>query len=298
MKRILIAMLAAVMVLSLVGCGGGSKKLKGEVSFMGWGDEAERVMYDKVFKDFEAKKPGVKVNYIFTPDDYYTKLQTMIAGNTAPRCLLPGRGPAWPSTPRTGSASTSGPYEKKYPELTKDFVPGVLRYGTYQDKLYAHPEGLAARRHVHQRGYLQGRGRPPSRPPTGPWTTIAPSRRSSPRSRARRRVQYGCAVENYRADWMTFGAAYGGEWFKDGKSNWSDPNVIKGMNVMRDVIVTRQELALPRRGQQHGPVAEPALRDRQGRHVPLRPLGRPDLSRDLQGLHVVCRRDAQGHDPA
>lgn len=235
MKKILIMALAIAMVLALAGCGG-SKKLKGEVSFMGWGDEAERVMYDKVFKDFEAKNPGVKVNYIFTPDDYYTKLQTMIAGNTAPDVFYLAEGRV-AQYAKDGVLLGLDPYVKKYPELTKDFVPGVLRYGTYQDKLYAIPKDWQPVVMYINEDIFKAAGLPL---PTSDWTMddFRAIAKKLTKVEGKKTVQYGCAVENYRADWMVFGGNYGGEWFKDGKSNWSDPNVLKGMNVMRDVIVT------------------------------------------------------------
>lgn len=243
MKRFLVALAAAALILTLAACGGGSKKLKGEVSFMGWGDEAERVMYDKVFKDFEAKNPGVKVNYIFTPDDYYTKLQTMIAGNTAPDVFYLAEGRV-AQYAKDGVCLELDPFVKKYPELTKDFVEGVLRYGTYQDKLYAIPKDWQPVVMYINEDIFKAAG---VALPTSDWTmddyrAIA---KKLTKVEGKKTVQYGCAVENYRADWMTFGAAYGGEWFKDGKSNWSDPNIVKGMSVMRDVIVTDKSSPSP-----------------------------------------------------
>src|SRR5215210_924877 len=47
-----------------------------EVSFMGWGNDQERELYANMLKQFEAKNPGYKVNYIYVPQDYGTKFQT------------------------------------------------------------------------------------------------------------------------------------------------------------------------------------------------------------------------------
>jgi len=51
-----------------------------------------------------------------------------------------------------------------------------------------------------------------------------------------RTVQYGTAVNNYRADWINFMGNYDSQWFKDGKSNISDPDAIKGLSVQAELI--------------------------------------------------------------
>jgi multiple sugar transport system substrate-binding protein len=237
MKRGALASFAVLLAFAAASAAFG-QSLKGTVSFMGWGDEAERIMYEKVFKDFEAQNPGVKVNYIFTPDDYYTKLQTMIAGGTAPDLFYLAEGRI-SQFAKDGVCLDLGPWIKKYPELTADFVDGLLRYGNYSGKQYAIPKDWQPILMYVNADIFKAAGVPI---PTSAWTIddyLAIAKKLTKLDAKGKTAQWGAAVENYRADWMVFARSYGGEWFKNGKSNWSDPAVVKGMEAMCKVIADK-----------------------------------------------------------
>jgi multiple sugar transport system substrate-binding protein len=237
MRRIAMAVVATLLALALSSSAFG-QALKGTVSFMGWGDEPERLMYETVFKDFEAQNPGVKVNYIFTPDDYYTKLQTMIAGGTPPDLFYLAEGRI-AQFAKDGACLDLDPYIKKYPALTADFVDGLLRYGNYKGKQYAIPKDWQPILMYVNEDIFKASG---VAIPTSAWTMddyLAIAKKLTKVDAKGKTLQWGAAVENYRADWMVFARNYGGEWFKDGKSNWSDPKVIKGMEVMCKVIADK-----------------------------------------------------------
>src|SRR5205823_3771837 len=51
---------------------------------MAWGSALEKQNIEDGLKAFEKQTPGVTVEYIHTPTDYDAKLQTMLAGGTAP----------------------------------------------------------------------------------------------------------------------------------------------------------------------------------------------------------------------
>jgi multiple sugar transport system substrate-binding protein len=237
----LAVMAIATAIAVLVSCGGKEPPAKaggglsGTVSFMSWGDEAERLMYDKVLKSFEAANPGVKVNFIFTPDDYYTKLQTMIAGGTTPDVFYLAEGRI-AQYARDGVCLDLAPYAAKYPELTDDFVDGLLRYGQVDGGLFAIPKDWQPIVMYINEDLFAAEGIPL---PTSAWTVddYRDIARRLTKTDGARVSQYGTALENYRADWMAFIGNYGGEWFKDGKSNWDSPAVIKGLEAMRAVIV-------------------------------------------------------------
>lgn len=80
--------LVAATTLVLAGCsGGGSAEQSGDrtVTFMGWGSPQEVDVFKEMIAQYEAKYPGVKVDYINVPAaDYQTKLQTMIAAKKTP----------------------------------------------------------------------------------------------------------------------------------------------------------------------------------------------------------------------
>jgi multiple sugar transport system substrate-binding protein len=54
------------------------------ISMMGWGSILEKENVQKGLDLFQSKNPNIKVNWLHTPDDYNTKLLTMLAGGTPP----------------------------------------------------------------------------------------------------------------------------------------------------------------------------------------------------------------------
>jgi multiple sugar transport system substrate-binding protein len=56
-----------------------------ELTFMGWGNDAEVATFQAMIDQFEAKYTNVTVNYVVVPSsDYDTKLQNMIAAGEQP----------------------------------------------------------------------------------------------------------------------------------------------------------------------------------------------------------------------
>jgi len=209
-------------------------ELSGDISYMTWGDEAERQIYDTILNNFMAKNPKVKVNYIYTPDDYYTKLQTMIAGKTVPDVFWLIQSEVIPYV-QAGVCEELDPWIEKYPELTDDMVNGLLKYGQYQGKTYTIPKDWEPIVMYLNEDLFAAANVPL---PASDWTMddYIELAKKLTIVKGGRVEQYGAEVDNYWAFWMVFGANYGGKWFKDGKSNFSDPNVIKGLNVMRAII--------------------------------------------------------------
>ena len=58
--------------------------LSGSISYMHWGDDYERQMYADLIEAYQNLVPGVKIEQLYTPGDYYTKLQTLAASKTLP----------------------------------------------------------------------------------------------------------------------------------------------------------------------------------------------------------------------
>jgi len=54
------------------------------ISMMGWGSILEKENVQKGLDLFQSKNPNIKVNWLHTPEDYETKLKTMLAGGTPP----------------------------------------------------------------------------------------------------------------------------------------------------------------------------------------------------------------------
>jgi multiple sugar transport system substrate-binding protein len=55
-----------------------------KLTFVGWGGPEEQDVFKKLVETFNANNPDVVIEYTPMPDDYVTKLKTMIAGGTPP----------------------------------------------------------------------------------------------------------------------------------------------------------------------------------------------------------------------
>lgn len=56
----------------------------GKISMLGWGSPLEKQNVDTALKLFQERNPGITVDWLHTPQDYPTKLKTMLAGGTPP----------------------------------------------------------------------------------------------------------------------------------------------------------------------------------------------------------------------
>ena len=258
MKKLLAMLLAGAMMLSLVACGssepaasGGStdeidpatikwdgyeqsKGLTGTISMMHWGDDYERAMYENVINRYMELVPGVTVEQVYVPGDYYTKLQTLAASNTLPTLywMAEGRTAEYASN---GHAMDLAPVLEAYPSILDGYIEGALVYGQYDGVQYALPKDFTGYCMFINEDMFAEAG---LEVPTDAWTmddylelaeklTIVEGNRT---------VQYGTAVSNYRADWINFMGNFDAEWFKDGKSNISDPNAIKGLSYQAKLV--------------------------------------------------------------
>lgn len=62
----------------------GGDEISGTIRFATWGSESEVETNKKAIEAFEAEHPGVTVELEYIPEDYETKIDTLIAGGAAP----------------------------------------------------------------------------------------------------------------------------------------------------------------------------------------------------------------------
>lgn len=227
-----------------------TKGEKVELSFMGWGTEQEREIYNKMLKNFEAKNPGYKVNYIFVTKDYDTKLKTMIAGNTEPDIFYVDATNV-AQYAKTGKLEVLDPYIKANPDLTANFVPGLLQYGKVDGKQYTIPKDWQPYMMYINTDLFKAANIPV---PTGNWTMdeFVDISKKLTIVKDGKTTQYGIGLETWWGTWSVFAGNEGGAWFKDGKANFSDPNVVKGLKRMYDLFVTNKAAPSPSAVQQAG----------------------------------------------
>jgi len=212
-----------------------SKGLTGKITYMFWGDDYERQMYTDLIAAYEKLVPGVKIEQMYTPgSDYYTKLQNLGAAKTVPDIF-------WLSEARVKELANAGLMAdltdvlKQYPSISNGMFDGALAYGQINGTQYCIPKDYTGYVMYINKDIFKEAG---IAIPTSDWTMddyvkIAEQLTKVEKGRT---AQYGTIVNNYRADWINFMGNYDAQWFKDGKSNLSDPNAVKGLGVQAELI--------------------------------------------------------------
>lgn len=208
--------------------------LSGTVTYMHFGDDYERQMYADVFAKYMEHVPNVKVEQMFTPADYPVKLQTLAASNTLPDIY-------WAAETLVAEYAAAGhltdlaPYLEQYPALHGDMLPGLKEYGEYNGTTYAITKDWTSYVMYINKEIFAEMG---VDIPTSDWTMddYREIAKKLTKREGDRVTHYGTAINNYRADWINFMGNYGAPWFKDGKSNVSDPDALKGLSVQYNLI--------------------------------------------------------------
>lgn len=86
------------------------------LTFMHWGSTAEKQAIDDTIAAYEAEHPNVHIETLYTPDDYATKLNTLMAAGDLPDLFHMSEGPAiqWAEQ---GRIMDMTPYLAEYPSF-------------------------------------------------------------------------------------------------------------------------------------------------------------------------------------
>lgn len=211
-----------------------SKGLTGKITYMHWGDDYERQMYADLIAAYEELVPGVEIEQIYTPGDYYTKLQALAASKTLPDIFWLNEARVKEFADANLMADLSNVL-KQYPAISDGMFEGAMDYGKAYDVQYCIPKDYSSYVMYINVDMFKEAGIPI---PTSDWTMDDYFRIAGELTKVEngRTAQYGTIVNNYRADWINFMGNYDAPWFKDGKSNLSDPNAIKGLKLQSDLI--------------------------------------------------------------
>ncbi len=212
-----------------------SKGLTGTITYMYWGDDYERQMYTELINAYQKLVPGVKIEQMYTPGgDYYTKLQNLGAAKTLPDLF-------WLSEARVRELANANLMAdltdvlKEYPSISEGMFDGALDYGQVDGTQYCIPKDYTSYVMYINVDMFKEAG---LEIPTSDWTMDDYIELAGQLTKVEnnRTAQYGTIVNNYRADWVNFMGNFDAAWFKDGKSNLSDPNAIKGLGVQAELI--------------------------------------------------------------
>ena len=210
--------------------------LSGKVTYMHSGDDYEREMYANVFSSYQKYAPGVEIEQMYVPSDYYTKLQTLATADSLPDLFWVAESSARMYYD-AGLLANMDDYLKQYPQLTEDIIDGVLEFGQFDGSQYAFPKDWTSYVMYINKDMFKEAG---VEVPTNDWTVeeykdLAAQMTQMSADGSRVDV-YGTAINNYRADWINWMGNYDAEWFKDGKSNLSSPEAKQGLGVMYDLV--------------------------------------------------------------
>ena len=140
-KRIpLILSLLLIGSLLLAACGGGSSSGgPTEINFMMWGAPEELAVWQAVVEDFHTAHPNITVKVDVSDwDSYWTKLNTLIAGNTPPDVFAMDA-PLYLDWQSRGALLNLQPYIDADPDFLDGFYPQTLTAYKVGDDYYGLP---------------------------------------------------------------------------------------------------------------------------------------------------------------
>jgi alpha-1,4-digalacturonate transport system substrate-binding protein len=174
MKKVLIALLAVVLLISVVACSNSSKSNGSDTSegkkvtldFLWFTDGVEGEVMKDIIKDYQATNKNVEIKLIEVAySDFATKLKTMIAG---------GEPPALARITDTGifadQAMDLGPYVGGVEEFTSQFLSSIKPYYVKGDKIIATPMDVTANGIVYNKQLFEKAGVEVPQSPEDVWT--------------------------------------------------------------------------------------------------------------------------------
>lgn len=127
------------MLLSLYSCAIKEKKEK-TVQLIWWGDIYNASLAQKLVRKYNETSPEIKVSLITVSRNYWTKLQTMIAGGTSPDIFLLDPAQVYELADRGGLLSLDNfKKDTAYVDFQKDVWTSLENEFTYKGYLYAIP---------------------------------------------------------------------------------------------------------------------------------------------------------------
>lgn len=214
-KRIVASIAAVAALGSMAACGSNGASNGGsddELTVSYWDDEQDSI------KEFIKQNPDIKVKEIRVPgDDYNTKLNQMIVGNTAPDVMLVQEADYV-------RFAQNGVLEKLDDQLSDlgidkdDFQPAVKGITNQVDGYYGFPQGFATEIMYYNKDLFDAAG---VEYPTNDWTwddyTAAAEKLTDAST-----GQYGSDSPTFNGVWYSLIGAAGDDVVKDGKLSFGN----------------------------------------------------------------------------
>jgi len=130
-----------IFLLTISGCT--KKPEKTVLKFSSWGSETEVSIIRPILKDFETQNSDIKVEFIHIPNNYFQKLQLLVASNLTPDVMFINNVDGTLFI-KNNIFLDLNPYLKKDKLISeKVFFPKALEAFRYKNELYAIPRDVS-----------------------------------------------------------------------------------------------------------------------------------------------------------
>jgi multiple sugar transport system substrate-binding protein len=140
-KKVLCCVGLCLMALIVAGCLSKNTSGKTVIKYVIWGTPDDLKIFNKLIDVFEQKNPDIEVKLINIPGDYYTKLQTMIAGGDTPDIFFMHSFflPAYVEKNTVLDLQEFIDTDPEMKQIVADTYPQVLDYYKYKGHFYGYP---------------------------------------------------------------------------------------------------------------------------------------------------------------
>ena len=211
-----------------------------QITFSGWGDEAEQKVWRDAIARFNKVYPDVKVTYQPVPADFQTKLKAQMAANQAPDTFYVD-GELMTAFGATGKLLALDDYLSQAGLQKSDWLESLLPVFTNQGKLYAIPKDFGTLGLVYLPDMFTAAG---VKEPTADWTMD--DLKNAAKQLTKGRVYGFCMAP----DWARFAPSLfqlGGD-FTDAnftKATFNSPEAVQAAQYWADMKLKDKSLASP-----------------------------------------------------
>jgi len=207
-----------------------------ELTLTMWGSQLDVDTYTKRAELVHKKYPNITIKVIHVPTDYAQKVQTMIAGGTAPDIMEFAEDVHVYSA--KGQIIPLDEYVKKYDvDVKSRFAPAMIDWFTYQGKLYAMPDRAGAMIVYYNKAMFDKAG---VKYPSNGWTWqdfLDAAKKLTIRDASGKVTQYGFANISWWPYWMSMVYQNGGRMLDaNGKPVMNSPQNIEAIRWYNDLV--------------------------------------------------------------
>lgn len=209
--------------------------------FMSWSDAGFGADFATPLKAFEAANPGIKVELVNDAGDYNARLADRLAQSSKAPDVFDVSPYALTDFISRELVLNLSPLMRMDTEIGAGFVPGLLEVGQRGTSQYAIPIGWNPYYMVLNTDLFDKAGLPL---PPDDWTldqyVELAAKLNKPGDRTTSLFGTGFETRAFGIDASVLGflmSNEGARWFKDGKSNFTDPAAIRGLQRMADLVV-------------------------------------------------------------